>query len=161
MTATDGGETTATFALAQDVAGGASTDKMGNCVLSGYFDGACGGSQTSALQGAAIAGPVSNVYVFPNPWRPHGPRAGNGSGQTGTDAGGITFANLPPECRIRIYTMSGRLVRDLRHSDAGAAPGLETWDGTTAAGGHAASGVYLYRAESASDGKNGTFMVIR
>jgi hypothetical protein len=113
-----------------------------------------------ALMGSAESD-ASSVYVFPVPWRPHGPNAGNGAGQTGTDSGGMTFNNLPSECTIKIYTISGELVRQIQHSDLTGPVGQEKWDGNTAGGDHAASGVYLWRVESASDAKNGKLMVIR
>jgi hypothetical protein len=113
-----------------------------------------------ALMGA-IAGSAEDVFVFPNPWRPYGPRAGDGPGQTGSDQGGITFSNVPAECTIQIYTLSGELVRELRHSDLTGSIGQETWDGRTSGGGRAASGVYLWRVESPTDGKNGKLMIIR
>ena len=99
--------------------------------------------------------------VFPLPWRPHGPNAGTGPGQTGTDSGGITFSNLPSECDIKIYTVSGSLVRQLHHSDLTGPVAQQVWDGNTSGGEHAASGVYLWRVESSADSKNGKLMVIR
>jgi len=113
-----------------------------------------------ALMGSA-ATDASNVYVFPLPWRPHGPDAGSGPGQTGTVSGGITFSNLPSECSIKIYTVSGGFVRELHHSDLAGPVGQEKWDGSTSSGDHAASGVYLWRVESSADSKNGKLMVIR
>ena len=113
-----------------------------------------------ALMGEA-SGDASDVFVFPTPWRPHGPNAGSGPGQTGTDDGGMTFSNLPSECTIRIYTISGELVRQLPHSDTTGSLGQEKWDGLTAHGEHASSGVYLWRVESASNAKNGKLMIIR
>ena len=113
-----------------------------------------------ALMGEA-SGSASEVFVFPTPWRPHGPDAGTGPGQTGTDAGGMTFNNLPSECSIKIYTLSGRLVRELNHSDTGGSIGQEKWDGLTSSGAAAASGVYLWRVISSTDGKNGKLMIIR
>jgi len=104
---------------------------------------------------------TSDVYVYPNPWRPHGPQAGTQPGQTGTEAGGMTFTHLPSECRIRIYTVSGDLVRELIHSDLSGSLGYETWDGRTSGGDTVASGVYLWRVESGSDSKNGKLMIIR
>ncbi|MFA5975338.1 MAG: Ig-like domain-containing protein [Elusimicrobiota bacterium] len=113
-----------------------------------------------ALMGSADGSAV-DVYVFPTPWRPHGPNTGTGSGQTGTEAAGLTFANLPSECAIRIYTLSGELVRQIHHSDVTGSMGREKWDGNTTGGGHAASGVYLWRVESSTDGKTGKLMIIR
>ena len=113
-----------------------------------------------ALMGSA-EGDASSVFVFPNPWRPHGRDAGNGAGQTGTDATGITFNNLPSECSIKIYTLAGNLVRALQHSDLAGPVGQEKWDGNTTSGDHAASGLYLWRVESSADSKNGKLLVIR
>lgn len=113
-----------------------------------------------ALMGNAD-GSAADAFVFPNPWRPHGPQAGNGSGQTGTESGGMIFTNLPSECSIRVYTLSGELVRDLHHSDVISSIAQERWDGTTTHGDHVASGVYLWRVESSMDGKNGKLMIIR
>ncbi len=113
-----------------------------------------------ALMGSAL-GQARDVFVFPTPWRPFGPNAGDGPGQTGTESGGITFSTLPSECRITIYTLDGHRVRELRHSDAAGPVAQETWDGRTADGSPAASGVYLWRVESEQDGKNGKLMIIR
>ena len=113
-----------------------------------------------ALMGSASRD-ASDVFVFPLPWRPHGPNAGTGPGQTGTEPGGITFSNLPSECEIKIYTVSGSLVRQFHHSDLTGPVAQEVWDGNTSGGEHAASGVYLWRVESSSDANNGKLMVIR
>ncbi len=113
-----------------------------------------------ALMGSA-AMDAQSAFVFPDPWRPHGPHAGTGPGQTGTESAGMTFSSLPSQCRIKIYTLTGELVRELQHSDLGGQIGQEVWDGLTTHGEHAASGVYLWRVESASDSKNGKLMVIR
>lgn len=113
-----------------------------------------------ALMGSASSD-TSDVFVFPVPWRPHGRDAGIGAGQTGTDSGGITFSNLPSECDIKIYTLSGSLVRAIHHSDLTGPIAQEKWDVNTTGGEHAASGVYLWRVESSVDGKNGKLMVIR
>ena len=113
-----------------------------------------------ALMGSASSD-ASAVYVYPLPWRPHGPNAGNGPSQTGTESGGVTFSNLPSECDIKLYTVSGSRVRQLHHSDLTGPVAQEVWDGNTSGGEHAASGVYLWRVESSNDSKNGKLMVIR
>jgi hypothetical protein len=114
-----------------------------------------------ALMGSA-SGSTSEVFVFPTPWRPNGPNAGDGQGQTGSVAGGITFTTLPSECRIKIYTLAGELVRELVHSDVNSPEqSRERWDGKTSGGDPVASGVYLWRVESDVDTKTGKLMVIR
>jgi hypothetical protein len=106
-------------------------------------------------------GSAADSYVFPVPWRPHGPRAGTGPGESGTEAEGLTFTNLPSECTIRLYTIAGDLVREIRHSDTGGTMAQEKWDATTAHGDPVASGVYLWRVESSVDAKIGKLMIIR
>lgn len=110
---------------------------------------------------ADAQGSAADVVVFPQPWQPNGPRAGAGPGQTGTEAGGITFSNLPSECRITIYTVAGERVRELTHSDLSGTTGQETWDVKTDGGQAAASGIYLWRVESSVDSKSGKLAVIR
>ena len=73
----------------------------------------------------------------------------------------MTFNQLPSECRIRIYTLSGELVRELHHSDLVGPVAQEQWDGKTSGGATTASGVYVWRVESDSDSKNGKLMIIR
>ncbi len=98
-----------------------------------------------ALMGTA-AGSATDSYAFPNPWRP------------GPD---LTFTNLPSECVIRIYTLSGEEVRELKHSDLNGLLGQEKWDVKTPGGKPVASGIYLWQVESSEDHKNGKLMVIR
>jgi hypothetical protein len=133
-------------------------------------DGSGMTAQVSSLAVYALmsdaAESTSSVYPFPVPWRPNGPNAGILSGQTGTEVngsqGGITFADLPSECKIRIFTVSGELVRELHHSDITSAdPTRERWDVKTTNGHSVASGVYFWRVESDTDSKNGKLMVIR
>jgi hypothetical protein len=51
----------------------------------------------------------------------------------------MTFSLLPAEARLRIYTISGRLVKDMTADAAG----LAGWDGTNESGRPAASGFYF------------------
>ncbi len=106
-------------------------------------------------------GNASESYAFPVPWRPHGPQAGPGPAQTGTETGGITFSNLPSECHIKIFTLSGELVRELHHTDLGGSLAQEVWDVKTVHGDPVASGVYLWEVSSSVDRKTGKLMVIR
>jgi len=107
------------------------------------------------------SGVASEVYVFPNPWRPHGPRAGTNPGETGTESSGISFANLPSECRIKIYTLAGELVRELVHSDLSGSFAIERWDGKNKSAEAVVSGAYFWRVESETDSKNGKLLIIR
>jgi hypothetical protein len=96
-----------------------------------------------------------NVKVVPNPYIIF-----NGWEKT-SEQRFVRFTHLPNECTIRIFTMSGDLVKVIKHKDSNAKPldqgGTETWDFTnqspgrmqTASSGQLiASGVYIYHVES-------------
>lgn len=70
---------------------------------------------------------VNTIRVFPNPFRP-------ALGHTQ-----VTFANLPADSRIRIYTLRGEEVAVRTATPAG----IASWDGTNKSGRNAASGIYL------------------
>ena len=104
---------------------------------------------------------VKDVYAYPVPFRPYGPNAGLAEGQTGTEGGGIVFANVPQEGNIEIYTPDGRLVKKLSIPE-NIDPILSKvkWDVRTASGDRAASGVYIWRVVAGSSSKIGKLMVI-
>jgi hypothetical protein len=102
---------------------------------------------------------VNNVFAYPVPFRPNGPKAGSGAGQTGTEADGITFTNVPQQGDIEIYTLDGRLVRKLGIPDNLMIPKLK-WDVRTAGGDKAASGTYIWRIVSGENSRTGKLMVI-
>ena len=73
---------------------------------------------------APTGGPAANlarVTVVPNPYR--AVEAWNPAGSQE-----IHFINLPSQARIRIYTLAGDLVRDLRHAIDAAAATTTPWD---------------------------------
>jgi hypothetical protein len=72
----------------------------------------------------------------------------------------LKFVNLPAKCVVRVYSLSGVLVRLLTHNDA-TGGGEETWDLLSRSGRVVASGVYLYQVET-PDGRQrvGRFVVV-
>lgn len=102
---------------------------------------------------------VKDTYAFPVPFRPNGPNAGLGAGQTGNEAEGITFINVPQVGDVEIYTLDGRLVRKLNIPAGLMTPKIK-WDTRTAGGERAASGTYIWRVVSGSNSKSGKLMVI-
>ena len=103
---------------------------------------------------------VKNVFAFPVPFRPNGPQAGTGQGQTGTEAAGITFTNVPQTGNIEIYTLDGRLVKKLAIPANLIVPKV-TWDrGNGLTSSSVASGVYIWRVVSGGNAKTGKLMVI-
>lgn len=95
---------------------------------------------------------LSPVYAYPVPFRPG---AGDAA-RYGSWADLITFTNLPAYGKIRIYTVSGALVRELQ-----AAPPSMKWDLKNSAGQAVASGVYLWEVTSGSSRKTGKLVVIK
>jgi hypothetical protein len=79
----------------------------------------------------------SSFTVFPNPYCP-----GSGGRYADTSLGkGIVFNGLSRQTRIRIYTISGDLVKDIDVTDG---DGRYLWDATNSSGASVASGIYLY-----------------
>ncbi len=64
----------------------------------------------------------------------------------------IHFANLPPECTIRIYTLDGDLVRELTHDVDPQDPtsGHASWDLVTRNTQLVVSGIYYWTIEEPS-----------
>ena len=50
------------------------------------------------------------------------------------------FLNIPPQCKIKIYTERGDLIKTINHDDGS---GDEAWDSVTSTRQLIASGIYL------------------
>ena len=73
----------------------------------------------------------------------------------------VDFVNLPPQCKISIFTASGKLVRTLEH-DTAEDFGRESWDLRTDDGPEVAFGVYFFVVEAEGIGiTRGKFAVIK
>ena len=94
-----------------------------------------------------------NVSVFPNPFRLVSglPTAGEESS--------IVFTNLPARCTIRIYTVSGELVRTLEHDNRNS--GEEVWNQLSDSRQKTAAGIYFYTVESEVGNAKGTLLLIK
>lgn len=95
----------------------------------------------------AAASDLSNAFAFPVPFVP--------SKQA---ARAITFQNLSSSGRIRIFTLQGKLVREI---DFGGGGGQAAWDAKTSDGRDAASGTYIYVIEGGGDVKKGALVIVR
>ncbi|NOZ75683.1 MAG: hypothetical protein GXO90_10005 [FCB group bacterium] len=84
---------------------------------------------------------VPNPYVATVPWEPRN-RFTSGRGPRS-----IHFNHLPPHCTIRIFTVSGELVRTIRH-DSDLFEGTAEWDLLTKDNLSAAYGVYVFQVEA-------------
>ena len=95
---------------------------------------------------------LTPVYAYPVPFRPGAKDAARYGSWTDL----ITFTNLPAYGKIRIYTVTGALVRELE-----AAPPSMKWDLKNSSGQTVASGVYLWEVTSGSSRKTGKLVVIK
>ncbi|MBN1621957.1 MAG: fibronectin type III domain-containing protein [Endomicrobiales bacterium] len=89
---------------------------------------------------------LSDAFAFPVPYIP----------SRGDDK--ITFTNLSSMAEIKIFTISGELVKQIDHSNGD--PQFE-WDVKNEQGEDLFSGVYLYIIKNDEDIKKGKLMVIR
>jgi hypothetical protein len=100
-------------------------------------------------------GPTVNletVAVVPNPFR-----AAEAWDQPNGNE--VHFINLPAGATIRVYDVSGGLVRELKHNDP--VRDFERWDLKNQSGREVASGIYIYRVVSSAFSFQSRFIVIR
>jgi hypothetical protein len=97
---------------------------------------------------------VPNPYVGAASWEPSTTEVGRGERR-------IYFMHLPNECKIRIYTISGKFVNEIEHSSS-ISDGQESWDLVSKDGMDIAFGVYVYQVDAPGIGqKIGKFAVIK
>lgn len=114
----------------------------------------------AAGSAAEASGTMPNAYIYPNPFRIDANYRANGFEGRGRDdlpeyrTYRINFANIPPRCWIRIYTLDGDLVKELRHDEPVDSPVArhETWDLVTRNRQLVVSGLYYWSIE-ADDGR--------
>lgn len=103
---------------------------------------------------------LNNVIVVPNPyvgaasWEPLSTEVGRGERR-------IYFMHLPSQCTISIYTLSGKLVDTIEHSNT-IADGQESWNLVSKDGMDIAYGVYIYHIDAPNIGETiGKFAIIK
>jgi len=128
---------------------GSRVDRENNVVVTGevpHFS-------VFGLMGSAVYD-LSDAHAYPVPWKPN-----DGKDETGTEQEGITFTNLSAEGVIKIYSISGELVREYDYKPADG--GKWTWDVETSRGEKVFSGVYIYYIKNEQEQKKGRLMIIR
>ena len=107
---------------------------------------------SNKIVSAAVSQNLDKIRVVPNPY------LGRAKWENSPGEHKLQFANLPDQCTIRIYTLSGELVRTLDHGDG---TGTEDWDMLSEAGRGIAAGMYLFHVESEYGNHTGKFAVIK
>ncbi|MCL1971873.1 MAG: T9SS type A sorting domain-containing protein [Endomicrobia bacterium] len=128
-TVTTGGSTTLTIGTTEET-------PLGAHPLTITIDG-----MTSNSFNLVVINKVSldDMKYYPNPIQP----------SKGPNYSKMQFSNIPPETRIKIYTMLGQIVRELKADASGTA----VWDGNNNAGEKTASGVYIVYMEDGAGNK--------
>jgi len=102
---------------------------------------------------ARAAAALSNIKVVPDPYYAYATQWEATPGETN-----IQFQNLPERCTIRIYTLSGDLIKTLEHTDGS---GTQEWNLQTDSQRLIVSGIYIYHVESQYGDRLGRFAVVK
>jgi hypothetical protein len=108
--------------------------------------------KADGVYAAAAKAELKNIRVVPDPY------LGRAYWEQEKFSQKIQFTNLPDECTIRIYTLSGDLVNTLENHDS---DGTVDWDMLSKDHLGIASGVYLYHVSSKYGDRVGRFAVIK
>ena len=105
---------------------------------------------------------LDNIYVVPDPYvAVNSLERKQAAALTGRGERRIDFVNLPTLCTIRIFTVSGKLVKLIEH-EGFRDNGREAWDLTTRDGLEVAYGIYFFHIDAPGIGqKLGRFAIIK
>ena len=104
---------------------------------------------------------MEDIFVIPNPYIAANAFEAENIYSTGRGPREIQFRNLPAECTIRIYTVSGERVKTIDHF-AAIDDGMESWDLLSKDNLSVSYGVYIYHVEAPGIGEHiGKFAVIK
>jgi len=116
---------------------------------------------TATVDSELAKSELDDIYVVPNPYFATVPWEGHNMFSSGRGPREIQFRNLPTECTIRIYTISGERVKTLEH-DSTIDNGMEPWDLLTNDNLSASYGVYIYHIDAPDIGQFvGKFAVVK
>jgi hypothetical protein len=117
-----------------------------------------------SVAGNAYAGAKLKVFNFPNPFNLNDKAVTAAQGTVPNTSGTTIHLEVPAgnggACHIRIYTLSGELVRDLSETCTESAHNYINWDGKNKGGQKVANGVYYGVVELSGkkpSKKNATF----
>ncbi|RPI01329.1 MAG: hypothetical protein EHM72_06725 [Calditrichaeota bacterium] len=99
---------------------------------------------------------VPNPYIITADWEPLNPyTSGRGPRE-------LHFINVPEKCTLRIFNISGQLIRELDHETSSLANGTIIWDMQTKDMLDVSYGVYIYHIDAGEFGeKIGKFAIIK
>jgi hypothetical protein len=104
---------------------------------------------------------LSQIDVVPNPYLGAATWEKRNLNSSGRGERKIDFINLPAQCTVRIYTITGALIKTLT-KDSAFSDGSLSWNLVTEDGMDAAYGVYLYHVDAPEVGEHiGKFALIK
>ena len=118
-------------------------------------------TQSSRVDAASAKEDLDKINVVPNPYISTDKWEKRNVSQTGRGERRIDFTNLPANCTVRIYTITGSLVKTL-YKDSSPTNGSLSWNLVTEDGMDIAYGLYIYHVEAPGVGeKIGKFAIIK
>lgn len=118
-------------------------------------------TQAAAVDPELTKAQLDDVYVVPNPYvatneiEPNNPISNTERGYRR-----LYFANVPPQCTIRIYSLAGELIDTINHQSS-IDDGKVFWDLRTKENMNIAYGLYIYHVDSPEGSYVGKFAVIK
>lgn len=104
---------------------------------------------------------LSQIDVVPNPYLGAAAWETRNLNSTGRGERKIDFVNLPSVCTVRIYTLTGQLIKTI-YKESGYSNGSISWNLVTDDGMDAAYGVYIYHVDAPGIGEyTGKFALIK
>ena len=104
---------------------------------------------------------LDKIAVVPNPYIAAASWERKNRYQSGRGERKIDFIHLPPVCTIRIYTVSGALVKTIYHNNA-LQDGSHSWNLVSEDGMDIAYGLYIYHVDVPGMGSHiGKFAVVK
>lgn len=96
---------------------------------------------------------LKNIKVVPDPYYAY-----SSGWEISQGENEIRFQNLPEQCTIRIYTLSGDLLQTLEHNNS---TGDEVWNLQSASRRLVVSGIYIYHVETKYGDRLGRFAIVK
>jgi hypothetical protein len=104
---------------------------------------------------------LANIRVVPNPYLASALWENRNPYTTGRGPRSLHFTHLPAQCKIRIFTVNGELVKTINHNNL-IDDGTEDWNMLSKDNLSISYGVYIYHVDAPGIGKTiGKFAVIK
>ncbi len=118
-------------------------------------------TKAAGIDNSLAKGQLGKVDVVPNPYLGAASWERRNLNSTGRGERKIDFINLPSECTVRIYTITGQLIKTL-YKNSTYLDGSISWNLVTDDGMDAAYGVYIYHVDAPNVGEHiGKFALIK